>query len=129
MRIFIAVLLSLMTSSSALAAHPMISFSAAKKIWQESKDRSDYQAYADEFAQFNNYYHLDQKDDCYALGNGPMKLMLIITHKGTDKYAKIESVLSNVDTPKAKCFKKAYEDLSTKTPPFVPFVLEMNMAG
>lgn len=129
MRLLIAVLLSLMASSSVLADSPIVSFSAAEKIWQESKDRSGYQAYADAFVQFNNYNHLDEKDGCYALGNEPVELMLIITHHDNEKYARIERVLSNIDTPKAKCFRKSYEGLNTKIPPFLPFVFQMTMGG
>lgn len=129
MRLFIALLLSLIASGSTLMASPESSYSAARKIWQKSKDRSDYQLYADEFAKFNNYYHLDEKDGCYGLGNEPVELMLIITHHDNGKYARIEKVLSNIDTPKAKCFRKSYEGLSTKIPPFLPFVFQMRMGG
>lgn len=129
MRLFIAALLTLMVSSSAWGASPNISFSSAKKIWEASKGRSDYQTYADEFAQFNNYYHLDEKDGCYALGSEPVELMLIITHHGNGQYATIEKVLSNVDSPKARCFRKSYEGLGTKIPPFFPFVFQMTMGG
>jgi hypothetical protein len=129
MRIVVAALVALVISSSMRAESPEISFSSAKKIWQESKDRGDYQAYANEFAQFNNYYHLDEKDGCYALGNEPVELMLIITHRDGDKYARIEKVLSNIDSPKARCFRKSYEGLGTKIPPFFPFDFQMNMGG
>lgn len=129
MRLFVAALLVLMTSNPMHATPTDMSFSSAKKIWQESKDQSDYQTYANEFAQFNNYYHLDEKDGCYALGNEPVELMLIITHHGNDKYARIEKVLSNIEGPKARCFRKSYEGLDTKIPPFFPFVFEMNMGG
>lgn len=126
-RLFIMALLTIMASSPMRATSPEASFSSAKKIWQESKGRRDYQAYADGFAQFNNYYHLDEKDGCYALGNESVELMLVITHHGDDKYARIEKVLSNIDSPKSRCFRKSYEGLGTKIPPFFPFVFQMNM--
>lgn len=127
MRIFIAALLTLTASSWTTAAPVELSFLSAKKIWQASMNRSDYQAYAAEFAQFNNYYHLDEKNHCYALGTEPVELMLIITHRSNDKYAKIEKVLPNIDSPKAECFRKSYEGLDTKIPPFLPFVFQLNM--
>ena len=127
MRIFIAFLFVVMAPSLVRATPSGISFSSAKKIWQASASRDDYQAYAAEFAQFNNYYHLDEKDHCYALGTEPVELMLVITHRGNERYAKIEKVLSNIASPKAECFRKSYEGLDTKIPPFLPFVFQMNM--
>jgi hypothetical protein len=106
-----------------------LSFAQAKKIWEANKDREDYQSYAAEFAQFNNHYHLDEKDGCYALAKGPVELMLVITHPDNGKYAVIEQVLSSIDNEKSQCFKKSYSGIATKIPPFLPLIIQMNMGG
>lgn len=57
-----------------------------------------------------------------------MNLMLVITHPAKDEYAVIERVLSDVDNAKAQCFKKSYSGIKTRVPPFVPFVLQLQMS-
>ena len=111
----------------ASAAGPGLSFADAKKIWERTKGRKDYQTYAGEFAQFNNHFRLDEKDGCYALGKDPVELMLVIAHQGKEQYAVIEQVLTSVDNAKARCFRKSYGGVRTKIPPFFPFVLQMGM--
>ena len=123
---FIAISL-LLGSTLAVASDASLSFAKAKNIWEASKDRKEYQTYAEEFTQFNNHFHLDEKDGCYNLAQGPVELMLVITYDGKSQYAKIEQVLSNVENPKAACFKKTYGGIPTKIPPFLPFVLQMGM--
>lgn len=125
MRTSIAVLLILV--SNAVMAGAELSFAEAKKVWETSKDTKAYQLYLGEFAQFNNHFRIDEKDGCYAQMRGPVELLLVLTHDGKSQYAKIEQVLSNVDNAKASCFKKSYSGVPTKIPPFLPFVIQMNM--
>ena len=112
---------------SAVAAGPPSSYVEAEAAWKLSREKQQYQAYASEFAEFNNRHHLDEKDGCYALSPGPVKLFLVITHSNGGELALIEQVLSNVDNSKASCFKRAYEGLGIKVPPFLPFVLQMGI--
>src|SRR5689334_1761888 len=126
MRLWIVAVVVL-CSTLALAAEKPLSFAQAKKVWEQSKDRKEYQTYSSEFAQFNNHFRLDEKDGCYALAKGTVELMLVITHPAGQKYAVIAEVLSDVDNPKAQCFKGSYRGVQTKIPPFFPFVLQMSM--
>jgi hypothetical protein len=110
------------------AAGPVVStYSEARAYWEKNHGKA-YQAYVEEFAQFNNHYHLDERDGCYALPGGPVQLMLVITHQDKERYALVEEVLSDSDSPKAQCFKKTYRGISTKVPPFLPFVVQLGMA-
>ena len=127
MRMSLAAALLVVASGVSLAADPAMSLASARKIWEQTKDRKEYQTYAAEFAQFNNHFRLDEKDGCYALGKEPVELMLVIAHRDGGEYALIEQVLSNVDTAKASCFKKSYGGIRTKVPPFLPFILQMGM--
>jgi hypothetical protein len=102
-------------------------YAAAEAIWIQNRNTASYQGYAAEFSQFNNHFHLDEKDGCYALASGPVNLMLIISHPGNSQFAVIEQVLADVDNAKARCFEKSYRGLHTKIPPFLPFVLQMGM--
>jgi hypothetical protein len=126
---FLTCALLLAVSCVALAGDAELSFPEAKKIWEGTKDGEEYKSYAAEFAQFNNHFHLDEKDGCYALAKGPVELMLVITHRDDGQYAVIEQVLSNVDNAKSQCFRKSYGGIRTKVPPFLPFVLQMSMGG
>lgn len=126
MRTFVVGAFLLATAVVAVAGEAL-SFAEAKKIWESSSHRKEYQAYAQEFSQLNNHFRLDEKDGCYALVQGPVELMLVITHDGKSQYATIEQVLSNIDNAKSTCFKKSYGGVPTKVPPYLPFVLQMGM--
>jgi len=103
------------------------SYADAKANWEKHKDTAEYQTYTSEFVQFNNHFHIDERSGCYALGQGQIGIMLVITHTTGSEFAVVENVLSNADSPKARCFIKAYLGLRTKVPPYVPFVLQMAM--
>jgi hypothetical protein len=118
---------ALAISAAGFAAESPRLYGDARALWNQNKDREEYQAYAAEFSQFNNHFHLDEKDGCYRLAPGPVELMLVITHSGGDKFAIIERVLSDVDNQKARCFKQTYGGIQTKIPPYLPFVLQMSM--
>jgi hypothetical protein len=53
--------------------------------------------------------------------------MLVIARRQSGEFAVIERVLSDVDNAKARCFVKSYSGVSTKVPPFFPFVLQLTM--
>ena len=126
---FMMCALVLAVSCVVSAADQELTFPEARKIWEGSKDREEYGSYLAEFVQFNNHFHLDEKDGCYALATGPVELMLVITRPGDEGYAVIEQVLSNIDNAKAQCFRKSYSGIRIKVPPFLPFVLQMSMGG
>jgi hypothetical protein len=127
MKARIAVALALVVSGIASASETAQSYADAQSLWQRSRSNAAYQKYATEFTQFNNHFHLDEKDGCYALAPGPVNLMLVISHSGTDKFAVVEQVLSDVDNAKARCFRNTYRGIRTKIPPFSPFVLQLSM--
>ena len=119
--------LAAVIASAAFAADAPRTYSEAKAAWENSKAKPEYQAYASEFAQFNNHFHLDEKDGCYALSPKPVNLMLIISNPTNSEFAVVERVLSDVDNPKSQCFSKSYGGIRTKNPPYLPFVLQMSM--
>ena len=127
MRALFSSVLTIVVATSAYGADAPRSYADARGLWEKHKDTAEYQTYASEFAQFSNHFHIDEKDGCYALGKEPVGLMLVITHPGGSQYAVVEDVLSDVDSPKARCFMKSYRGLPTKVPPYVPFVLQMAM--
>ncbi|MDQ2948587.1 MAG: hypothetical protein M3Y27_22055 [Acidobacteriota bacterium] len=75
MRIQIGIL-ALFLATIAVASSSVPTYSEARASWEKSKDQKEYQTYAEKFSQFNNYYHLDEKDGCYALAGGPVQLNL-----------------------------------------------------
>lgn len=125
MWINLTLLAVVLASGVSLAADRQMTFLVAEKLWQQTRDRKEYQTYAVEFAQFNNHFRLDERGGCYALGKERVDLMLVITHRQGDQYALIEQVLSKTDNAKASCFKKSYSGIHTKIPPFLPFVMQM----
>jgi hypothetical protein len=127
MKAMIVTVLALLVSSVAFGDETPQSYAAAKAIWLRTRDTKDYQSYAAEFSQFNNHFHLDEKDGCYGLAPGSVNLMLIVTHRANSEFATVERVLADVDNAKARCFEKSYTGIQTKIPPFFPFVLQLGM--
>jgi hypothetical protein len=127
MQMRIALALAFVVSSATSADNGPPSYADAATIWQRSRSTAEYQKYTTEFTQFNNHFHLDEKDGCYALNPGPVNLMLVISHQDNDEFAVIEQVLSDVDNAKSRCFKNTYRGIHTKIPPFFPFVLQLGM--
>jgi hypothetical protein len=127
MKFGICVASMLIFSTVTFAADASRSYADAKAAWVRHRDAAEYQRYAGQFAQFNNHFHLDEKDGCYSLAAGPVNLMLVIAHPENSEFAVIERVLSDVDNAKARCFEKSYQGVQTKIPPFLPFVLQMSM--
>lgn len=119
--------LALAMVASAYAADVPDSYAAAQRVWEKHKDTAEYQTYVSEFVQFNNHFHIDERSGCYALGQGSIGLMLVITHPAGSESGRVANVFSDASSPKARCFMKAYLRLRTKVPPFVPFVLQMTM--
>jgi hypothetical protein len=102
-----------------------LTFSAAKIQWQEHVNLKSFQQYMVEFVYFNNHYHLDSKDGCYAKKDGRIIQFLVVNHHKDAQYAVIESVVSNVDNDKSRCFTKAYKNAKVRTPPYSPFIIRM----
>jgi len=126
MRIAAIVLMAL--AGSAAAARPLPQdYSTARAVWKKTMNKPDYQRYGNEFAQFSNHFHLDEKGDCYRLAPGPVTLMLVISKPDAGEFAVVERVYADVDNAKARCFIKSYTGVPTKAPPFLPLVLQMTM--
>lgn len=123
----VVVALMMLSPISALAGSSVGTYAEARKIWEQSKNMDEYQAYTSEFVQFNNHFQIDMKSRCYAAGSGSVHLFLVITRRDGDSYALIDRVLSDVDTTKAICFRKAYTGVRVKAPPSAPFVLQMDI--
>ena len=119
--------LTVLLTTAALADETPQRYADAQALWEKAKDRAEYEGYATEFAQFNNHFHLDEKGGCYRVASGPVNLMLVIVHRDGDQFAVVQNAFSDVNNPKAQCFRKTYEGLRTKVPPFFPFVLQMSL--
>jgi hypothetical protein len=126
-KILIAMTLGFAASGVTLADGAPQSYDDAKAVWVRNRGTPEYQNYAAEFSQFNNHYHLDEKNGCYALAPGPVNLMLVISRPENSEFAVIEQVFADVGNAKARCFERSYRGVRTKIPPFLPFVLQMSM--
>lgn len=123
----IALVFALGACGVATGADAPRTYAEAEAIWRNSRERTEYQSYLAEFAQYNNSLRLDERDGCYSLAPGPVKLMLVISRADADGFATIERVFSDVDNAKARCFERSYTGLRTKLPPFLPFILQLGM--
>lgn len=103
------------------------SYKDAEAIWQKHRDTTEYQVYADEFAQLNNAFRIDEQDGCYSLAPGPVNLMLLVSPGDANGVATVERAFSDRDNAKSRCFERSYTGLPTRAPPFLPFVLQLQM--
>jgi len=113
----------LLASSYSLASE--FTYNKAEQNWQENKKTAAYQAYTSEFVQYSNAHKLDTRLGCYDLGSETVIQYLIINLGSSKKYAIVEDVVSNINTPKSRCFTDSYKGLQVKKPPYLPFVLQM----
>jgi hypothetical protein len=127
LRILLITVAATAVATLALGADAPRSYADARANWEKHFGSTQYQTYGSEFVQFNNHLHLDEKGGCYALGPEHVELMLVITNASGSEFAVVENALTDVDTPKARCFVKSYLGLRPKVPPYVPFVLHMTM--
>lgn len=93
-----------------------ISFEEAFKLFQQSRQKLGYKEYVTEFAQFSNRIRLPERGGCSLLGSGEVKIIVIISEKGV-----IDSVVTESDSEKAKCYKRNYIGIDVKKPPYSPF--------
>jgi hypothetical protein len=126
-RALVSCAFAVLITTSAYGVDVPRSYADARGLWEKHMDSAEYKTYVSEFVQFNNHFHIDERNGCYALGKEPIGLMLVITHRGSTEFAVVENVLSDVDSPKGRCFIKSYLGLQTKVPPYVPFILQMAM--
>ena len=123
----VAVALVLLTATGLTpAADSELSFADAKAVWEASKDRKEYLAYASQFLQRVSQVRSDTLNGCYALGKDPLELMLVVAHRDSEQYVVVE-VLSNVESEKAQCIRRSYSGFPMQAPPFFPFVLRMGV--
>jgi len=85
---------ALTASGVTIAGEAPRSYAAAKAIWSQSRETKEYQSYAAEFSQFNNHFHLDERDGCYALAPGQVNLMLVVSRPQGSEFAVIERALA-----------------------------------
>lgn len=100
-------------------------YNEAEQHWQENKETSAYQIYATGFVKYSKANRLDTNMGCYDLGGEKVRQFLIINPGNAKKYAFVKEVVSNVNTPKSRCFIDSYKGIQVKKPPYFPFVLLM----
>ena len=110
------------SGGTAAAAAVPLTFEKAKAIYEQSKDKAEFQQYWREFSTWDEAFDVDlrSKHGCLsAKGPKSIEVLLVISADGV-----IESVLSKEDSPKAVCLRSMYAGLKVRPPPFSPTVLE-----
>lgn len=118
----LALIAAISSPSFALA----IDFNETNIAWRKQsilKDQAllDYSA---ERMSYNNSIRLDEKGNCYTKAKGKVTLILVINQLGV-----IESVASDVENEKSKCFINTYLGSKYKAPPSAPFYDKLIMMG
>jgi hypothetical protein len=109
-----ALLAAISSPSLALA----IEFTETDIAWRKQSALKDQALldYSAERMSYNNSIRLDEKGNCYTKAKGKVTLILVINKQGV-----IESVASDVNNEKSKCFINAYLGSTYKAPPSAPF--------
>ena len=72
--------------------------------------------YADAWAEFNNRYHLDERDGCFFKADGELTQILEIDASG-----KVVGYYSDKENGRSQCWSETYMGVVFPTPPFAPY--------
>ncbi len=98
-------------------------YESAKKILDSAYERTEYEAYSNKFLVSQNQQRLDDNSGCYEIEKGTkVDLILTINEAGV-----ISGADTSTDTPKARCFRKAYIGAKMPIPPFSPIAINLIM--
>jgi len=114
------------TCIMAAKAGSIVSFEDAKEIWRSSKDRVQYEPFAREFIKRQSFVRPDVLKGCYALGEEPLELMLVVVRRD-DGSGVVAEVFADQASAKSECYIKSYRGFPLVAPPFLPFVLRMGI--
>ncbi len=98
-------------------------YESAKALWEQSKERLEYESYGAAFAKSQNEQRLDDDSGCYEKATD-QKVMLVLIVNGDGV---ISETYADSATAKAECFKAAYLGAKMPVPPFSPFPMMMQM--
>jgi hypothetical protein len=102
----------------------------AQARYHQARRLPGYDAFAAQFWKMNDQAKFDEKSGCYELGGGPVNLLLVLdkaSAEGKPLKITIREAYTDVDTKKAKCFRKTYLGLATNIPPFLPILLQATL--
>lgn len=72
--------------------------------------------YETESIAFNNAQKLDERDGCHEKGKNPITIILLLDASG-----KVANSVTDVENPKAVCFRKTYASAQFPRPPIAPY--------
>jgi hypothetical protein len=99
---------------------PVLSYEEAEKLVKQSSQQPGYKEYLNEFSEYSNRILLGARGGCYLLAADQVQLIIVITEK-----AVIDSAATDVDTEKARCYKRIYIGVEVKKPPHFPFAIQI----
>lgn len=91
--------------------------------WDNLHNQPGFEAYVTTFIAAQNAAHLDSRSGCYQYNAGTaVDLLLVVESSG-----RISAAYTDMESKKAKCFRKAYVGVKAPIPPFSPFPLRMRV--
>ena len=97
-------------------AVPTLSFNEAYRAVESLPPDSYIDDYENAWNDFNNAQQLDQRDGCYAKSEGPIQQVLVL-----DSTGKVVQYVSDLDTPRSRCFRNTYLGIQFPKPPISPY--------
>ena len=112
---------ALMVAACAVSPPAADTYPSALALYDRAKDLPGFADYVIAFVRSQNAQHLDEKSGCYAKNIGQRISLILIV----DRNGRIIQSYSDINTPKAKCFKAAYLGAQMPIPPFVPLPVQL----
>src|SRR5690606_11790093 len=95
---------------------PTLSFAEAYRAVENLPPDSYIDEYEYSWNDFNNSRQLDQRDGCCEKSEEPIQQVLVLDSSGT-----VVQYVSDVDTPRSRCFRNTYMGVKFPKPPIAPY--------
>jgi hypothetical protein len=119
MRALIAAIMSVLISSCATEG----GYNSTLLRWEKLHNQPGFETYVTAFIGAQNAAHLDANSGCYNFNVGTtLDLLLVVESSG-----RISAAYTDMESKKAKCFRKAYAGVKMPIPPFSPFPMRIRV--
>jgi hypothetical protein len=93
-----------------------MSFGEAYRAVKNRPPGSYIEDYENTWNNFNNAHKLDERDGCFARSEGSIQQILVLDSSG-----KVVQYVSDLDTPRSRCFRSTYLGIQFPKPPISPY--------
>src|SRR5271169_604161 len=118
-RVWAAIVASMLAASCASEG----GYKSTLLRWDNLHNQPGFEAYVTTFIAAQNAAHLDSNSGCYQNNVGTtVDLLLVVESSG-----RISAAYTDMESKKARCFRKTYVGVKAPIPPFSPFPMRIRV--